>query len=184
MTGGTFGDRLTGRCSLRIRHDAVFTSSVLFTVALVSFIRPAWWNVLEGYGDTRGLDVWRRAALLSFSSVGELTLALVFIGLIVTWTGYLNKVRWAWFVMFILASGLAFQLRIFPFFVHPGWLVETVSDMILIATGKKPGTISWDGAWWGVFCPISIFLLMVIALFLPVKSFFSRQTRPAMGSRL
>jgi hypothetical protein len=157
---------------------------VLFTIALACFIPPEWANVLEGYVDTQGLDVWRREALRSFSDVGKLTLALIIIGLIVTWTGYLNKVRWTWFVMFILVYGLVFQLRIFPFVVHPRWVVETVSDLILEAAGKKPVTISWDMAWRAFIYPISIFLLMVIALFLPVKSFFSRRTGPAMGSHL
>jgi hypothetical protein len=86
--------------------------------------------------------------------------------------------------MFILVYGLVFQLRIFPFVVHPRWVVETVSDLILEAAGKKPVTISWDMAWRAFIYPISIFLLMVIALFLPVKSFFSRRTGPAMGSHL
>ncbi len=114
MTDSTFGDRLKERCSLRIRRDVVFISSVLFTIALVWLIPSAWSNVLGGSGDTQGFDVWERTALQSFSDVGELTLALVFIGLIVTWTGYLNRVRWTWFVMFILVSGLAFPLGILP----------------------------------------------------------------------
>jgi len=121
--------------------------------------------------------------LRSFSDVGKLTLALVFIGLIVTWTGYLNKVSWTWFVMFILVSGLVFPLRILPFIMHPQWAVEAVYDLILEAAGKKPVTIPWGMAW-GVFEPILIFLLMVIALFLPVKSFFYRRTGSAMGSHL
>jgi hypothetical protein len=181
MTDGSFGDRLKERCSLRIRHDVVFISCVLFTIALVFFIRFAWWNVLEGYVDVRGQDVWTREAHQALSDVGKLTLALVFIGLIVTWTEYLNKVRWTWFVMFILVSVLTFQLRILPFFVHPGWVVEAVSDLILEALGKKPATfISWGMAWRELFVPISIFLLMVIALLLPVKSFFSRRTSPTV----
>jgi hypothetical protein len=156
---------------------------VLFTIALACFIPSAWANVLEGYVDTQGLDVWKREALRSFSDVGKLTLALVIIGLIVTWTGYLNKVRWTWFVMFFLVSGMVFQLRIFPFVVHPRWVAEAASEWILEAAGKTPG-IWLDFIWGNVFEPILIFSLMVIALFLPVKSFFSRRTGTAMGSHL
>jgi hypothetical protein len=49
-----------------------------------------------------GLNPDIRELARTDSLVGKLSLALVFIGLIVTWTGYLNKIRWAWFVMLIL----------------------------------------------------------------------------------
>lgn len=109
----------------------------------------------------------------SFSDVGELTLALVFIGLIVTWTGYLNRVRWTWFVMFILVSGLAFPLGILPL-VTRGKVMLHLPELLADA---------WKGevfAARGILEEISIFSLMVIALFLPVKSFFSRRTGPAI----
>ena len=184
MTDGPFDDRLKERCSLRIRHDVVFISCVLFTIALVSQIRWAWWNVMAGCGDMRGPDLWSREALRSLGKVGELMLALILIGLIVTWTGYLKKVRWTWFVMFVLMSGLVSQLGVLPFIVHPRWVVEAASDLILEATGKEPTHywgMAWEGlAWRGIIEPISIFLLMVIALLLPVKSFFSRRTSPTV----
>ena len=126
-----------------------------------------------GSGDTQGFDVWERTALQSFSDVGELTLALVFIGLIVTWTGYLNRVRWTWFVMFILVSGLAFPLGILPL-VTRGKVMLHLPELLADA---------WKGevfAARGILEEISIFSLMVIALFLPVKSFFSRRTGPAI----
>jgi hypothetical protein len=179
MIDGFLGDRLKERCNLRIRHDVVFISCVLFTIALVCLIPPVWDHVLTGYGDLRRLNPDMRAYVRSDSEVGKLSLALILIGLIVTWTGYLNKVRWTWFVMFILVFGLAIPLGILPLVVHPGWVVEAVSDFILEAAEKKPGTIPW-GLWRSLFETISIFLLMVIALFLPVKSFFFRRTGPAM----
>jgi hypothetical protein len=132
----------------------------------------------------RGLDTAWRALARSDSIVGKLTLALVFIGLIVTWTGYLSKVRWTWFVMFILVSGLVFHPGILPVIMHPQWVVEAVYEFILEAAGKKPVTIPWDMAWRAVFLPILIFSLMVIAIFLPVKSFFFGRTGPSMGSHL
>lgn len=125
MTGGSFGDRLKERRSLRIRHDVTFVSCVLFTIALIWFIRPAWWYIPCGYGGMRGLDPWRRAALQSSGEVGMLMLALIFIGLIVAWTGYLDKVRWTWFVMLVVVSGLTIPLRILPFFMHPKVFLDT-----------------------------------------------------------
>ena len=179
MTDGPFDDRLKERCSLRIRHDVVFISCVLFTIALVSQIRWAWWNVMAGCGDMRGPDLWRREALRSLGKVGELMLALILIGLIVTWTGYLKKVRWTWFVMFVVVSGLAIPLGISPFIMHARSVVEAVPEFILEAIGKKPATMPWN-SWRAFFETISTFLLMVIALFLPVKSFFFRRTGPTM----
>jgi hypothetical protein len=179
MIDDFFGDRLKERCNLRIRHDLVFVSCVLFTIALVCLIPPVWDHVLAGYGDLKGLPGMDRAYVRSDSEVGKLTLALVFIGLIVTWTGYLNKVRWTWFVMFILVFGLAIPLGIWPLVVRSGLVVEAVSDFILEAIGKKPATTPWV-LWRSLFETISIFLLMVIALLLPVKSFFSRRRGPAM----
>ena len=118
-----------------------------------------------------------RTALLLFSHVGELTLALVFIGLIVTWTGYLNKARWTWFVMFILVSGLTLQTDILPFVLHPKLLLDA-PELLVDAWKGEPFAAR------GLLEGFLIFSLMVIALFLPVGSFFSRRTGPAMGSRL
>ena len=164
---------------MRIRHDVVFVSCVLFTIALVCLIPPVWNHVLTGYGDLRGINAAWRSYVRSDSEVGELSLALVIIGLIVTWTGYLNKVRWTWFVMFILVSGLAIPLGILPFVAHPRLVVETVSEWILEAAGKKPATTPWNLVW-AFFETISIFLLMVIAMLLPVKSFFFKRTDSIM----
>ena len=115
--------------------------------------------------------------MLSSSEVGELTLALVFIGLIVTWTGYLNKVRWTWFVMFILVSGLAIPLGIFPWLMHPKVFLD-IPGLLVNAWKGEPGPAR------PILEEISIFLLMVIALLLPAKSFFSRRAGPAVGSSL
>jgi hypothetical protein len=173
MADGSSGDQLKGGCSMRIRHDLVFISSVLFTIALACFIPFAWWNVLSGYHNTQGLDVWERTALLLYSEVGELTLALVFIGFIVTWTGYLNKLRWTWFVMFILVSGLTFQTDMLPFVLHPKLLLDAPE---LFVDAWKGEPIAARGFLEGFL----IFSLMVIALFLPVRSFFSRRTSPTV----
>lgn len=176
MIDGAFDDRLKERCSLRIRHDLVFISSVLFTIALVSQIRWAWWNVLACCGDTRGPDLWRREALRSTSVVGELMLALVIIGLIVTWTGYLKKVRWTWFVMFVVVSGLTVPLGVFPWFMHPKVFLDLPELLVDAWRGQSFA--------WAFLEPILTFSLMVVALFLPVKSFFSRRTGPTTESHL
>jgi len=161
---------------LRIRHDLVFVACVLFTIALACLIPPLWNQVqadFSGHGTPHGME---RNYAQSLSEVAEISLVLVIIGLIVTWTGYLNKIRWTWFVMFILVSGLAILLEIPRLIVHPKLVVETASHLIWAAAGKIPETTPWY-FWWDVFIePILLFFLMVIALFLPVRSFFFPRT--------
>ena len=54
----------------------------------------------------------RRASFLA--PVGFASLAIILIGLIVAWTGYLNKIRWAWLVMFVIVWMWAFPTMILP----------------------------------------------------------------------
>jgi len=98
-------------------------------------------------------------------------LTLVIIGLIVAWTGYLNKVRWTWFVMFTLVSGLTLQTDLLPLFMHPKGFLDLPGLFVDAWKGEHLARVILE--------EISIFLLMVIALLLPVKSFFSRRTGPA-----
>ena len=48
-----------------------------------------------------------------------LLLAILLIGLIVTWTGFISKVRWAWFVMFVIVWGWALPNLVYPDVVYP-----------------------------------------------------------------
>lgn len=103
---------------MKIRRDAAFVSSVLFTVAFVCLIAPCWANALAGR-HTQDLDAaWREVARLIHQD-GVASLAIICIGLIVTWMGYVNKIRWTWFVMFIIVWGWAFPHMILPFFKAP-----------------------------------------------------------------
>lgn len=103
---------------VKIRRDAAFVSSVLFTVAFVCLIAPCWANALAGR-HTQDLDAaWREVARLIHQD-GVASLAIICIGLIVTWMGYVNKIRWTWFVMFIIVWGWAFPHMILPFFKAP-----------------------------------------------------------------
>jgi hypothetical protein len=98
---------------------------------------------------------------------GVLSLTIILIGLIVIWAGYVKRTRWTWFVMFIIVFGWAFTELILPWL---GAWVGTPSKLFLAAV-RGPG-IARD-----VVEAILIFSLMVIALFLPTRSFFSRGRR-------
>lgn len=98
---------------------------------------------------------------------GVLSLAIILIGLIVIWAGYVKRIRWTWFVMFIIVFGWAFTLLILPWF--RGW-IGAPSKLLLSAV--RGYSLARE-----VVEEILIFSLMVIALFLPARSFFSRGGR-------
>src|SRR5690348_6324149 len=100
---------------MRIRRDVTFISSLMFTIALVCLIPASWANAKAG-GPAAQAELgpaWGALAN-SIHELGVTSLTLIVIGLIVTWTGYLNKARWAWFAMFTLVWGWAFPLMIWP----------------------------------------------------------------------
>jgi len=49
-------------------------------------------------------------------------MALISIGLIVTWTGYVKAVRSAWFIMFIIVWFWAFPLFLWGFIPDIRWI--------------------------------------------------------------
>jgi hypothetical protein len=97
------------------------------------------------------------------SDLSVVCLAIILIGLIVIWTGYVKRARSAWFVMFVVAWIWAFPLLVLPLF--RGRVVLTFSEWLYDAI-YQPGS---DRTWAEL---VLIFLLMVIALLLPIKSFF------------
>ena len=108
------------RLAMRIRRDSVFISSVLFTIALLCLIPPCLANAMTGRSRTalQELDAGFRAAAQLMGELGIVSLAIIFIGLIVTWTGFIKGVRWTWFVMCIIVWAWAFPLLILPFLGH------------------------------------------------------------------
>ncbi len=147
---------------MRIPRDAGFYSSVLFTIAFACLVPSQFINAMAGHPNKQ-LELgpaWGAVASLNHQ-LGIASLAIIFIGLIVTWTGYVNKIRWTWFVLFIIVWGWAFPLMIWPLF---GTLSVPVHERFLEAL-KRPG-ISRD-----LLEEILIFSLLLIALFLPIKSF-------------
>ena len=163
---------------MKIRRDTVFISSVLFTIALLWLVPPFIKGALSRY-DTSGrqqLDTGWRLYSEMWASFDIASLALVLIGLIVTWAGYIKKVRWTWFVMFVIVWGWFFPALAFPDFVYPLYrgaiTIPSFSDLILAGFSKS-------GMARGIVHEMAIFVLMVIALVLPIKSFFCGTKRQA-----
>jgi uncharacterized membrane protein YozB (DUF420 family) len=153
---------------LQIRRDLVFVSSVLFTIALVSVIPPAVGDVRAMYPPASlGLNgAWTLVAKLA-GERGVLSLTIILIGLIVIWAGYVKRIRWTWFVMFIIVFGWAFTELILPLVRG---LVGTPWELVLAA-------VRGSGQARSIVEAILTFSLMVIALFLPARAFFSRGRR-------
>jgi hypothetical protein len=94
---------------------------------------------------------------------GFACLAITAIGLIVAWTGYLKGVRWTWFVMFVIVWGWEFPLRVLPLHLwrHRALIAPTIAS----ALGDRFARIGAE--------TMLSFLLMVIALILPAKTFLT-----------
>ena len=146
---------------MRIRRDAVAVSSVLFTVALLIplpvMLGNAWTVPRTTFDVSARWAYWNYYAPMGFAS-----LAIIVIGLIVTWTGYIKGVRWTWFVMFLIAWGWVFPVLVLAEF-H--W-----RNMMPIADWP-PLALKGRGTQLGFAESVLTFLLMVLALVLPAKTF-------------
>jgi energy-coupling factor transporter transmembrane protein EcfT len=97
-----------------------------------------------------------------YAFIGFASLAIIVIGLIVTWAGYIKGVRWAWFVLFLITWGWAFPVLVLAEF-H--W-----RNMMPIAEWP-PLALSGRGPQLGLTGSVLAFLLMLLALAVPVKTF-------------
>jgi len=153
---------------LRIRRDAVFVSSVLFTIAFLLLVPTVWRDAQSGvpfwhFGRAARED---RALLDSMSpgvadsvlllgQSGLAGLAVILVALIVLWNGYVRKLKWTWFVMLIIAWGWYF-----PLFIYQNLSYAKGFDML-----RWLSSSFW--AW--------VFFVMMTALILPIRSFFYKQ---------
>jgi len=122
---------------------------VLFTIALLGLVPPLFRNAFTGHDKAafQRLDWALQLCTRMIDRLSIASLAIVLIGLIVVWAGYSKKVRWTWFVMFVIVWGC-------------GVTEEGFSQMT--------GNIRM-----ALLEPLIVcFALMVIALALPMKSFF------------
>jgi hypothetical protein len=109
------------------------------------------------------LDAGFRAYAETTRDLGVASLLIVLIGLIVVWTGYINGARSAWLVMFLIVWMWAFPLLALPMF--KGTWNLTFSEWLYDAIYQPGLTRIWAES-------VLIFLLMLIALLLPIRSFF------------
>jgi hypothetical protein len=174
---------------MKIRYNSVLISAVLLSLCLVTTIptslrNVSTWNQL--YLEWPHLKIQNYFATFGFAFLG-----IAMIGLIVLWTGYRKRERLAWLIMLIILLCFEFPSSVLPVILH-------------IRAGHLPWSslLYYSGAfptpeWWRCYC-LSIshpaftysigiecaavlvstgvfkFLVMLIALLLPVKAFFWR----------
>jgi len=150
---------------MMIRRDAVFISSVLFTITLLALVPHS--LQLASTWQQRSLQETDRLWVQNYlMPIGFASLGFVLVGLIVTWTGYIKRVRWTWFVMLVIVWIFAF----------PVYMLPSLLDW------HAAGSVNWSPWFWNAIANPGIdrdyakgpmvFLLMVIALILPIRSFF------------
>lgn len=146
---------------MRIRGDALAASSVLFTLALLIPMPAMLGNACTvpqtGFHTAGRMGVQNYYAFIGFAS-----LAIIVVGLIVTWAGYIKGVRWTWFVMFLIAWGWAFPVLVLAEF-HWRNMMPIAQWPPLTPADRWP-QLGFAGS-------VLTFLLMVLALALPVKTF-------------
>jgi hypothetical protein len=150
---------------MRIRTDSAFVSSVLFTIGLVRLVPMFWASVITDRDRiwlAKFDDGYQRLAAQLTSDLSVVCLAVVLIGLIVLWTGYVRRTRASWAVMFIVVWLWAFPLLVLPLLSRGNLLIP---EWLYTA-------IYYPGVARRLAESAQSFLLMVIALFLPIKSFF------------
>lgn len=162
---------------MKIRRDPVAVSSILFTVALLMLV-PAMWTdasfVWESslWGVSSSLDGPQMGSC--FAPAGIASLAIIAIGLIVTWAGYIKGVRWTWFVMFVIVWVWAFPFFILQYVHHPPSVTPLIPGLA--------SAIRERGSARDFVEVVLIFLLMLVALVLPAKTFLLgrgiHQTKP------
>lgn len=103
---------------------------------------------------------------LMFQNIGFLCLANILVGLLVTWTGFVKRNRIAWFVMFIIVWVGAFPVLVLPILGHKP--APTLTEWIYSVVGSPSIPRAWAVS-------VLTFVLMAIALFLLVRSFFGNR---------
>jgi len=166
---------------LKIRHDALALSSILFTVALL-MLAPSMFALAGTTHQARFRDIATGADASAvgdqiaipnyYAPLGFASLTIIAVGLVVTWTGYIKGIRWTYFVMFVIVWLWVFPVLMLPFFfvwrAMVSW-VQTLGPYDWIRLIKD--AISKNGIERDILESFVALLLMLLAIVLPVKTF-------------
>jgi hypothetical protein len=145
----------------------------MLTPAMIDFARATHQSRLRDISvETQAAIPQDQVVMPNYAApIGIASLAMIAIGLIVAWAGYLKGVRWTWFVMFVIVWVWAFPVFLLPIFQNGE------HDLSLIAPTLK-SAMSHSGFAREVVKVFVMFLLMVVALVLPLKTFFGQRSGP------
>ena len=149
---------------MRLHRGLLTLSGVLFTAALL-MLAPAMWKAaatVHHQGNLWGAGPQTRFQY-GFAPAGFTSLAVIGVGLIVTWAAYVKGVRWTWFVLLVIVWVWAFPVLVLPY-LRPWKGVPTVAQSFA-------SSISGGGVARNFIEVLTAFLLMLLALALPVKTF-------------
>ena len=172
---------------MKSRHGKTEISALLLSLCLLSFIPAALRNVLtwkELYFEWPGVKIQNYLMALGFVYLG-----IVMIGMIVLWTGYRKRELWAWFVMLTILLCFSFPSAVLPVLLQiraQNYQWSLLLDLMRASPAE---------GWWhclamtpacceyavGIGCMAAhimigllSFLVMLVALLLPIKAFFWR----------
>ncbi len=156
---------------MKTRANSVVISSVLWTVCLLALV-PHNIEFVTAW-PSHGVPSGRVVPGNCFFLLGFSALALVAVGLIIVWCGYIHRVRWTWWAMAAIA-----WVFMFPVYVWP-----VVSDIYAAPSVNWSGWLKNALAGPGVDRQVAKifldFLGMVVALLIPAKVFL----RPDRANR-
>ena len=134
---------------MKIHRDVFFLSGVLFSLALCWLAEPSFYCA-------RANDQMTQTAGLS-------SLTNIFVGLVVTWTGFIQRRRSAWLVLALIAWVWVFPIMVLP--LHHNFVQSLKEWHEWVAHAwQSPGLART------YLINLLMFLLMLIALILPIKS--------------
>ena len=151
---------------MRVRADSVLISSILHTIGLLFFVRTALWYYGADPAASERLGPGYQGEAYADHNFGIGCLAIIFIGLVVVWTGYVKRSRAAWLVMFVIVWFWAFPIFILPLTKPYRWPMGLTFPEFFYEAISGPG---WTTQ---MVRTILVFLLMVAGLALPMGRIF------------
>lgn len=152
---------------MKSRLNSVLVSSGLLTICLLDLV-PAHLRYAATWQE-RLIRVTENYATFNFeASLAFASLALITIGIIVLWTGYRRRLRSAWVIMVVFVS----------VYYVPVYLVDITWEAIRVGWPYWPkllrGAMDGESIAQHVIRNLGIFVLMLIALFLPIRAIFGK----------
>jgi hypothetical protein len=150
---------------MKIRCNMTVVSTVVLSLCLM----------LPIPGNFRLASTWREHYLVIgnqrpqnfMAPLGLCALGIQIIGMIVLWTGYRRRERLAWFVMFVILWCFSF----------PTYVLGTILDLQTVSFQLSPWINGirdgYEPSIWAAEEAL-VFLVMLVALVLPIKTFFWR----------